>query len=325
MKILVIGLGSMGKRRIRLLLKKFPECRIAGVDKSRERRQEAEKLYPVVCYEDMETAVLQEKYMCAFICSPPLTHAEITSKCLEYGLAVFSELNLISDRYEENMRLAAEKGLVLFLSSTLLYRKEIQYIGDCVSVLEYPVVYSYHVGQYLPDWHPWEKIEDFFVHDKRTNGCREFFAIELPWIVKTFGKVTEVKVVKGKNTRLNLDYNNYYIVNFIHENGNIGNMIVDVMSREAVRHLEVFSEECYLEWRGTSESLFHKNLETKVLEPVQLYENIDRMTGYNATIIEDQYMDEIEAFMKELKGVRAARYTFNDDMETLEILDRIEA
>ncbi len=58
--------------------------------------------------------------------------------------------------------------------------------------------YTYHVGQYLPDWHPWEDIKDFFVNDKRTNGNREILVRELPWLTETFGEVIDFKVEMNK-------------------------------------------------------------------------------------------------------------------------------
>ncbi len=45
MNILVIGLGSMGKRRIRLLMDMYPEFIIYGVDGRRDRREEAKSLF----------------------------------------------------------------------------------------------------------------------------------------------------------------------------------------------------------------------------------------------------------------------------------------
>ena len=44
MKLLVIGLGSMGKRRIRLLKEYDSSIEIIGIDKQAIRRDEREKL-----------------------------------------------------------------------------------------------------------------------------------------------------------------------------------------------------------------------------------------------------------------------------------------
>ena len=53
------------------------------------------------------------------VCTAPLTHAGIITELLQNGLPVFTELNLVPDGYEENIALAKEKGLPLFLSSVL--------------------------------------------------------------------------------------------------------------------------------------------------------------------------------------------------------------
>ena len=39
MRIVVIGLGSMGKRRVRLILEMYPDHTIYGIDSKEERKQ----------------------------------------------------------------------------------------------------------------------------------------------------------------------------------------------------------------------------------------------------------------------------------------------
>ena len=47
MNIGVIGLGSMGKRRIRLIKSNFPKINIVGIDNSEERCREVEDLFNI--------------------------------------------------------------------------------------------------------------------------------------------------------------------------------------------------------------------------------------------------------------------------------------
>ena len=76
---------------------------------------------------------------------------------------IFTELNLSTNLYDEIIKIEKEKKGILFLSSTLLYRKEIQYIKNIILNDKTKKNYNYHVGQYLPDWHPWENYNDFFI------------------------------------------------------------------------------------------------------------------------------------------------------------------
>lgn len=324
MNIVVIGLGSMGKRRIRLLKKYFPHHNIYGIEGDSSRAEECEKEFEIPCYDNINKVVDMVALDCAFVCTPPLTHSEIITQCLHHGMHVFSELNLVKDGYERNMLLAKEKGKVLFLSSTALYRKEMNYINNKVKSYNKKLAYNYHVGQYLPDWHPWENYKKSFFSEKRTNGCREILAIELPWILKAFGKVVDISVVSACMSDLEIEFDDYFNIQILHENGCIGTIIVDVVCREAVRKLEVFGESLYLEWRGTPDTLMEKNLETKLINSIDLYEEIDQMEGYSSTIIENQYLDELKVFFNVLENGEPIEYGFAEDWYTLEVIDNIE-
>lgn len=333
MKIIVIGLGSMGRRRIRLLKQMYPEWSLVGVDSNEERMQTVSQESGIPCYSDLEQAIKVEKekgeaVSCAMICSSPLSHAALIHQCLSYGFHVFTEINLVADGYKENMELAEKRGCKLFLSSTPVYRAEMRKIkevlADKTENAGQAVNYIYHVGQYLPDWHPWEQYNQFFVGDKRTNGCREILAIELPWMVKAFGPIRDIHSFKGKITDLQINYPDNYFIYFTHENGTRGLFIVDVICREAVRHMEIYNEKIYMEWDGTPDSLRKKNLDTKELEKILEKEDYERQKGYSAFVNEYAYVNELEAFFQYLEEDKMPEYGFAEDLNLLQQIDKIE-
>ncbi len=324
MKVIVVGLGSMGKRRIRLMQKRQDVEVIVGVDSKEDRRRECEELLSISTFMSVEEAANADNYDCAFICTSPLSHSAIIRECLSKNLHVFTEINLVSDGYEENLKLAKEKNKVLFLSSTFLYREETQYIHDKIISQNKPVNYIYHIGQYLPDWHPWEAYKNFFAGDRRTNGCREIMAIETPWISEAFGEIVSVKSTHDKISTLEVDYDDNFIINIEHKNGNKGILIIDVVCRRAVRNFEAYSEDLYLTWNGTPQGLAEYDFEKKDMKPIRLYESIDHADGYQATVIENAYTNEIEEFFSAVRGERGQTYGFEKDFVTLQWLDRIE-
>ena len=195
MKLLIVGLGSMGKRRARLAKGIDAAIRIAGVDSAPARREEALGLgLADAAYPDIPAAAAAFAPDAALVCTAPLSHAAVIGQLLDAGLPVFTELNLVDDGYDENTAKAAAKGLPLFLSSTMLYRRETQYIKQQVAGFGKPVHYIYHIGQYLPDWHPWENYKNFFVGEARTGGVREILGIDLPWLLDAFGPVEGLTV-----------------------------------------------------------------------------------------------------------------------------------
>lgn len=324
MKILVIGLGSMGRRRIRLLQKIDPKMEIIGIDSNSQRREDAEKAFAISTADSIDTALAKSAADAAVISTSPLQHAHLIKDCLTAGLHVFTELNLVSDLYSENLALARSKGKVLFLSSTFLYRDEIRYIRERVNSCARPLNYSYHIGQYLPDWHPWESYKNYFVADSRSNACREIFAIEMPWLRKTFGEIASFRVTAGKSSTLDINYPDTYHIILRHDSGAVGSLNVDVVTRKAVRNLEIYGEELYLSWNGSPLGLSEYDFEKKCDRQIELYQDIDTLDGYSSFVVENAYQNELRCFLDEIAGRSKAKYTFEDDLVTLDLIDKFE-
>lgn len=324
MKIIVVGLGSMGKRRIRLLSEN-KNITLFGIDSQECRCVEVKEKFGLKCYSSIAEAVNAEHPDAAVISTSPLSHSSIIHECLSHNLHVFTEINLVSDGYEENMKLAKEKGLVLFLSSTFLYQSETLKIIERVKASNISKLnYLYHVGQYLPDWHPWESYNNYFIGNPRTNGCREILTIDLPWIVTAFGSISSIQVMKSKNTELNINYDDNYLVMLGHNSGAKGFFAVDVVARKAVRHFEVYGEDLHLTWEGTPETLLEYNIKEK--RNVQLLANdeIEHEDGYSELINEKPYRDELKEFLGQIINGTQPKWDFSRDKEILEVIDRIE-
>ena len=240
MRVVVIGLGSMGRRRIRLMQTMAEAPEIVGVNRSAERRAQVEKEFGIRTFATLDEALAAAKPQAAFLCTAPASHGSAVMECIAAGLDIFMEINLLGGWYAEAAALAAAKGVKLFISSTPVYRREMRYIADAVR--GEPVNYLYHCGQYLPDWHPWEDYHNFFAAKKETNGCREILCVELPWIEKAFGRIESVQVMSGRLTSLDIDFPDHYMISIRHAGGCKGMYCQDVVARKGLRRLEVFSE-----------------------------------------------------------------------------------
>lgn len=323
MKLLIVGLGSMGKRRARLIKGVDASIALSGVDMTQGRREEAQTL-GITAYESIASAVESNVFDAAFVCTAPVTHAGIIDMLLDANLPVFTELNLVSDGYDALIAKAKAKNLPLFLSSTMLYRAETQYIKAEVAAFAKPVNYIYHIGQYLPDWHPWENYKNFFVGDKRTGGVREIFGIDLPWLLDAFGEVTRVSVEKDKISTLEIDYPDSYFVTLRHQNGTKGFLAADVVSPKAVRNFEVFGEGLHLFWEGNPKALYRYDEARKEKVAVNTYESFEHDARYSDNVVENAYVDEITNFFGVLSGSEQPRYSFAQDKTTLAWIDKIE-
>ena len=331
MNIVVIGLGSMGRRRVRLLKQyienealEMKNWRIIGIDSNVERCKQSKELYGIKTYFSLEEMLVNVDIDCAIISTPPHTHVGIIKECLENQIHVFSELNLQVEGYDENIQLAKESKRVLFLSSTFLYRKEMQYIKEVVQKNVFQGLYRYHVGQYLPEWHPWENYKNFFVNRKDSNGCRELFAIELPWLIDVFGEIQTIHSIHKRVSNLEIDYDDSYQVLIEHTSGIIGNLSVDIVTPKASRELEIFGERFYIKWQGTPDSLVKYSKSTGLVEKIFLYDRIEHAEGYNEFVVENAYYDELVNFIRSVQKIEYPIYSFKKNKEVLFWIDEIE-
>lgn len=322
MKALIVGYGSMGRRRIRLLRSIVSDVEIICVDSNPERQKQAAEA-DIKTFGDLDEAIKEQPDI-AFVCTSPGHHSEIILALVNSGINVFTELNLISTDYDKIIKTAQEKNVTVFMSSTLLYNKQIQKITELVKSTNKPVTYIYHIGQYLPDWHPWESYKDFFIGKKETNGVREILAIQLPWLIDTFGKIKNVSVSAQRCTALDIEFNDSIVSNFTHENGNIGVFVADTVSRKATTSLEVIGEDLHIFWHGHNDDLQVYNTDTKELEVISMYDSIEHREGYADNIIENQYSDEIQDFLDTVYKGSMPRYSIEKDSYTLAVIDKIE-
>ena len=295
---------------------------IVGVDTSTERQAQARKEYGIETMASLDEAITRFSPNAALVCTSPASHGPIVMQCLEAGLNVYMEINLIGDWYDKASALAAKKGLKVFVSSTFLYHPQVNYIIDAVNGEK--VNYIYHSGQYLPDWHPWESYKNFFVADKRTNACREILAIEFPWILKAFGEVESVHVMREKDSSLELDFPDNFMISIRHKNGNKGIFCQDVISRKGMRGLEIYSENLHLFWDGRTYKLSRYDIAQKELVPVVLPEDDIEYTEKVPNYFENVYREETKAFFDYLAGKTQPRHSFVADKQILDLIDQIE-
>jgi predicted dehydrogenase len=318
MKFLVIGLGSMGKRRIRNL-KTLGFSDIIGFDVKQERRKEAEKLYGIRTIGDVDHV---NDFNSVIISSPPDRHDEYLRFSLEKNKPCFMELNLILGDMPKLNEIAKSKKVLVAPSCTLKFHPSIQTIKKIVQSGNYGKLtnFAYHVGQYLPDWHPWENIKDFFVSKRETSGCKEILAVELHWLMDTFGKPKDILSCHEKSSLFDVNIDDTYAIILRFENF-IGSLLIDVVSRFGTRALTLNLEKAQIRWVGEEPVVKLYDPETKHWSPYPMTQ-----THSEAALnpIEQMYVEEIQSFIEALGGGPPFPNTLDEDIELLNILERAE-
>jgi len=84
MNFLIIGLGSMGQRRIRnLTAHKIKKASIAGMELNQERASEVAKEYGIQVFTNLNEALEKFKPDALLISTPPNLHAQLMKKAVK--------------------------------------------------------------------------------------------------------------------------------------------------------------------------------------------------------------------------------------------------
>lgn len=322
MKFLIIGLGSMGKRRIRCL-KNLGYDDIIGFDLREGRRKEAEEKYAIKTIDDIKHLNFSD-INALIISTPPDKHNEYIRLAIEKKKPTFVEASVVLEGLEESNKLAKKEKVFIAPSCTMEFHPAIKDIRKIVKSGDFGKVtnFSYHSGQYLPDWHPWENIKDFYVSKKETGGSREIVPFELTWIVNVVGFPKKIIGFNGKTMDIGAEIDDTYVISMDFGNS-YGNMTIDVVSRYATRSLILNMELGQIVWRWDENT-------------VKLYDAINQrwiyfnypvgqtVEGYNKNISDDMYIDEIQSFIENINGKGKFPNSLDEDIEILKLLHEVE-
>ena len=325
MKAVVIGLGSMGKRRIRCL-KSLGIDEVFGVDIRLDRRDEILVKHEIPVFSstaDMWSAIAPD---IAIISLPPKMHVMAMLECIAHKVPFFVEASVVDDGLTEVVSKARSAGIVAAPSTTLYFHPAIAEITRIVrkGLLGKISNILLHSGQYLPDWHTYEPVSDYYVSDPDTGGAREIVPFEMTWFTGLFGfprrvaaqyrKTIEIPGAEYIDDTYNclLDYGSF-----------LANITVDVVSRHATRRLTINGSNGQLVWSWDDPVIKVFQGASSTWQDIQ-YQMGDAEPGYNKNIGESMYIDEIRAFIDAVRGDSVFPNSLEEDHRVLKLLYAME-
>ncbi len=323
-KYLVIGLGSMGKRRVRCLMALGVKADvICGMDKRKDRCDEAKEKYGIDIA-DSEDDVDFDEVDAIIVSLPPDLHGVGVDVAARHKKPVFVEASVMLEETKEIKKKVDIAGIFAAPSCTFVFHPMIKEIKKIVVSGKLGKIcnFSYHSGQYLPDWHPWENVNDFYVSNRSTGGAREIVPYELTWITDVFGFPNEIKGYYRKTGNIGCDIEDSYASTLAYGD-KVGTLLVDVMSRYPARNLIINFQNGQIQWKWDEEkiSIFDATTgETSYIKQAkQPHED-----GYSNMIGEQMYIDEIAAFLNGISDSLLYPNTMEKDIRVLQLLNDIE-
>jgi predicted dehydrogenase len=253
MKLLVVGLGSIGRRHIRNLKRIAPEVEV-GVWRQHTKSADLGELAPLVSKvffaEDEALAWGPEA---ALVANPASRHVAVGLALARANAHLFVEKPLSTNlqNVTELVSCCHERSLVLMVGYGFRFYPPLQQMKSLVENgrIGRPLFLRAEVGQYLPDWRPQSDYRNS-VSARRELGGGALLELshELDYARWLLGETGSVNAVVGQLSDLPIDVEDVAELILRFSSGAIGNLHLDMVQRSPARSCRIAGTEGTLTW-----------------------------------------------------------------------------
>jgi predicted dehydrogenase len=314
MKIGVVGLGSMGKRRVRDLRELGAD--VSGFDVRDDRIAQAKEMFGMAAFESFD-ALVASGVKAIVISTPPDCHVSYYELCHRHRLPYFSEANIFTPAVSWFESRASSSGVRGYPSATWRFHPLVQEMCRRLASLDARSInsFSHQYGGFLPDWHPWEHYTDFYAGKKNTCAAREMVPFELEILLEAFGPIAEVRAIRAQARSWDANFSDSYLMLLQFESGVVGTFTVELHQVAPVRVTRISTRDktLILDMSAQELRVFEKSTDSwQFVKPKSLLQN----WGFQ---FEHVYREEMRHFLAALDGFSYPK-TWAEDRHLSDVL-----
>ena len=191
------------------------------------------------------------------VSNPTALHLETATAAVEAGVPVFVEkplgagvlgVDTLLDRVQ-SMQLPAFVGYTLRFHPTLVQAKQLLTAG----AIGKPLTARFFVGEYLPDFHPWEDYrEGYSARSDLGGGVMLTLIHDVDLAGWFFGLPQQVFCAAGHRSHLEIDVEDVAAMICTSAGGPLVEIHMNYLERPARRGFVILGEEGAMEWEGTN-------------------------------------------------------------------------
>jgi len=276
MKILIAGLGSIGRRHLKNLVhlgesdivlfrthnSSLPDEEIGDFPVETNLKKAFSSHPDAVIISNptamhMPIAELAAKANCHIFIEKPISHTLESLAPFEAALKKSTSVVLVGFQFRFNPGLKSVKKII-----------DDQVIGR-------PISFQSHWGEYLPGWHPWEDYRKSYAADRDMGGGVVLtLSHPLDYLRWIFGEVKELYAVTGKFSDLEIKSEDTAEVLITFMNNVVGGLHLDYYQQPKKHYLSIICSDGTVYWEyETSRVLLEKaSGEITEMDPLDNYE-----------------------------------------------------
>jgi len=304
MKILIAGLGSIGRRHLKNLLA-LGEQDILLYRTGRSSLPDDE-LRDFPAETDLATA-LDRRPEAVIVANPTALHLQVAIPAAERGCHLLLEKPISHsmegvDRLEDAVRRGGGQVVVGF---QFRFHPGLQKIKELLAPspnsypltpnpLGRPLSFRAHWGEYLPGWHPWEDYrQGYSARSDLGGGVILTLSHPLDYLRWLFGEAKALWAFAGNLGDLRLDVEDTAEIGLQYKSGVLGSVHLDYNQRPSAHTLEIVGTQGVLRW-----------------------DNADMPPGFERN---DLFLREMRHFLAVARGEQAPLCSLHDGIQALRL------
>lgn len=323
-RALIAGLGSIGRRHLRLLKARIPEARIMAL----RHGSHVEPIDGVeICTNRLADAIAFNPQI-AIIATPAPFHAGPAIELAQQGTHLLVEKPMASS-LDDSIKLAAAASkarIVLQIGYNLRFLGSLGALREALYAGQIGRVASIRaeVGQYLPSWRPgtdWRNAVS--ARAELGGGALLELSHELDYLRWIFGEVAAVRGWMGTlgGFGLTVEDTVHLLLEFSSSfpKGTLGSapvaaVTLDFIRRDTVRRCTVIGESGTLAWDAISSQV-------RLTRPG----GVDSLIYDSPPIRDDSYIAQLDAFLHSVKSKTSPMVSGDDGVAVMRIIEAVRS
>ncbi len=250
-KFLVAGCGSIGKRHIKNL-QNLGITDIIAFDVRADRRRDVTSNLGIEAVDSLEAAWKRFPDV-AVIAAPTSLHVSVALEAALRRCHLFIEKPLSHHwiGIEELTAIVRRDHLISLVGCNMRFHPGLVTVKELLDqdAVGRIIAARVEVGQYLPDWHPWEDYRQSYSARRDLGGGVILDAVhEIDYVRWLLGEVAGVTCLAGKLSHLEIDTEDTAAILLRFESGAVGEVHLDYIQRVYSRTCQIIGEEGTIHW-----------------------------------------------------------------------------
>ena len=319
-KILIVSLGSMGKRYIQIIRNLFPEVSI-GVLRHRKYEDNIKESFGVeYCFTSIEDALAYQPDA-AILANPSSMHIDVGIPLADAGIHLLIEKPIAASvkGVKKLIDLCIERKIVLMTAYNLRFLSSLNQFRSLLHGGKIGEVYSVRseVGTYLPGWRPdQDYTQTVSAQERLGGGVLLELSHEIDYLQWIFGLVKWVNASVSRQSKLEIDVEDtaHMILGFGYPPDKkqlIASLNMDFFRHDPTRRCTAIGQKGSLRWDGLDSTIHYFPADAKNWEV--LYTGPDN--------INDTYMEEVKHFFNCVQKMILPLISGTDGLRVLKVIE----